>query len=72
MKRSHVVHAVLFAVILAVLLTGCSSTASTSKGVLQAAENEVILAGYQATSVAGSVGSLETEVSMPLWFISGR
>jgi len=72
MKRSHIVHVALFAVIMAVLLVGCSSTTSTSKGVLQSAEDEVILAGYQARSVATSVGSLETEVSMPLWFISGR
>lgn len=72
MKRIHIVHAVLFAVIMAVLLAGCSSTASSSKGVVRAAENEVTLVGYQAGSVAGSFGSLGTEVTMPLWFVSGN
>jgi hypothetical protein len=72
MKRITVVHAILFAVVMAVLLTGCSSTASTSNGVLQCAEDEVMLAGYQAGNVASSFGSLGTEVTMPLWFISGK
>lgn len=72
MKRSHIVHVVLSAVIMAVLVAGCSSSTSSSKGVVRAAENEVTLAGYQAGSVAAPFGAIGTEVTMPLWFISGK
>ena len=72
MKRIHIVHAVLFAVLMAVLLAGCSSAGSGSKGVVRGAENEVMLVGYQAGSVAAPFGALGTEVTMPLWFISDK
>ncbi len=72
MKRIVIVHAVLFAVLMVVLSTGCNSTSRTSKGVLQAAGEEVSLAGYQAGQAGASFGSLGAEVTMPLWFISGR
>lgn len=72
MKRIAVVYAILFAIVMAVLLAGCSSTSTTSPSVLQAAENEVMLAGYQAGTLAGSLGSLGTEVTMPLGFVSGK
>ncbi len=72
MKRIVLVHAVLLAVAMAVLLTGCSSTSPTSKSVLQAAGDEVSLAGYQAERVGAGFGSLGAEVTMPLWFVSDR
>jgi len=72
MKRIALIHVVLVAVLMAVLVSGCSSTDGTSKAVLQSAGDEVVLAGYQAGSVAGAVDSLGMEVTLPLWFISGK
>ena len=71
MKQVIIVHAVLFAVIMTILLAGCSSTPSASNGVLEPVEDEVALAGYQAGELARSCESLGMEVSMPLWLISG-
>ena len=71
MKQVIIVHAVLFAVIMAVLLAGCSSTPSVSNRGGCPVKNEVMLAGYQAGELAASGESLGTEISMPLWFISG-
>jgi hypothetical protein len=72
MKRIAVVYAVLLVAVLAVLLTGCSSTDTTSQSALQLAENEVTLAAYQAGAAAAPFGALGTEITMPLWLVSGE
>ena len=72
MKRIAVVYAVLLVAVMAVLLTGCSSTDSTSPSALRLAENEVTLAAHQAGAVAAPFGALGREVTMPLWFVSGK
>jgi uncharacterized lipoprotein YmbA len=72
MKRVVVVHAVLFAAVIAVLLAGCSSTSETSNPVLKFAENEALVAGHQAGCAAAAFGSVPMEVTMPLWAISGN
>ena len=71
MKRIIIVHALLCAVIMTILLAGCSSTPSASHREGCPVRNEVMLAGYQAGALAASFESLGTEISMPLWFISG-
>jgi uncharacterized protein YceK len=72
MRRITVIHAVWIVAMMSVLLAGCSSTSSTSRTKPCPVENEVMLAGYEAGAVAGSFESLGLELSMPLWFISGK
>lgn len=71
MRRIAIIHAVLIVAMMLALLAGCSSTSSASKVNQGPAENEVMAAGYQAGELAGSFESLETELSMPFWFLSG-
>jgi len=71
MRRITVVHAVLVVAMMIVFLTGCSSTPSAATGSRCPVKNEVALASYEAGAVAGSFHSLGTEVSMPLWLVSG-
>ena len=71
MKRIRLICVVLLAFLTAVLLTGCNSTAADSKGALQCAGDEVVLAGHQAACAGASFGSLGAEVTLPLWFIAG-
>ncbi len=55
-----------------VLPAGCSSTSSTSRQNECLITNEVMLAGYEASEVAGSLEWLGMEFSMPFWFLSGN
>jgi len=72
MRRITVVHAVLVVAMMIVLLAGCSSTSSKATGSRCPIKNEVALASYEAGAMAGAFHSLGTEVSMPLWFVSGK
>lgn len=72
MRRTAITHVVLIVAMMLALLTGCSSTSSISRTNPNPVDGEVMLAGYQAGAVAGSFESLETELSMPLWFLSGK
>ncbi|UCD50168.1 MAG: hypothetical protein JSW27_21895 [Phycisphaerales bacterium] len=72
MRRIAVVHAVLIVALMIALLAGCSSAPSAATGSRCPVTNEVTLAGYQTGAVASSFDSLGTEVTMPLWFVSGN
>lgn len=72
MRRIVWVRVVLVVALMSVLVAGCSSTTSSLSGEPCPVENEVALAEYQAGEVAGSFDSLGTELSMPLWFLSGK
>ncbi len=72
MRRIVWVQVVLVVALMSVLVAGCRSTTSSLSTEPCPVENEVALAGYQGGQIVESFDSLGTELSMPLWFLSGK